>query len=57
MKRSAMKSLAVLLALVTVVCQAQQFFADVVYTKVPAGQGSSTGAAAAAAVPSSRIFV
>lgn len=57
MKCSAIKSLAVLLALVTVVCQAQEFSADVVYTKVPAGQGSSTGAAAAAAAPSSRIFV
>ena len=57
MKCSAMKSLAVLLALVTVVCQAQEFSADVAYTKIPAGQESSTGAAAAAAAPSSRIFV
>lgn len=57
MKCSAMKSLAALLAMITVVCQAQEFSADVAYTKIPAGQESSTGAAAAAAAPSSRIFV
>ena len=57
MKCSATKSLALLLALIPVVCQAQDFYADVVYTKVPAAQQSSTGTGAAATAPSSRIFV
>jgi hypothetical protein len=49
---------AVLLALMAVVCQAQDFSADVVYTSVPATQASSTGTAAAAApAPSSKILV
>jgi len=57
MKCSATKSLAVLLALIPVVCQAQDFSADVVYTRVPAAQESSTGTGAAATALSSRIFV
>jgi hypothetical protein len=57
MKCSATKSLALLLAMIPVVCQAQDFSADVVYTKVPAAQQSSTATGAAATAPSSRIFV
>jgi hypothetical protein len=59
MKCSASNSLALamLLAMIAVVCQAQDFSADVVYTKVPAAQESSAGAAAAATAPASRIFV
>jgi hypothetical protein len=58
MKCGATSSLAaVLLALTSVVCQAQDFSADVVYTSVPATQESSTGTAATAPAPASRIFV
>ena len=57
MKCSSTRALVVLLALFTAVCQAQDFSADVLYTKVPAAQGSSTGTAATATAPSSRIFV
>lgn len=57
MKCSATHSLAMLLAMIAIVCQAQDFSADVVYTKGPAAQESSTGTAAAATAPSSRIFV
>lgn len=58
MKCSATNCLAImLLAMVAVVCQAQDFSADVVYTKVPTAQESSAGTAAAATAPSSRIFV
>ena len=58
MKCSATSSLAVvLLVLVAVVCQAQDSSADVVYTNVPAKQEPSTGTAAAATSPASRIFV
>jgi hypothetical protein len=58
MKYSATKALAaVLLALMTVVCQAQDFYADVVYKSAPAAQESSSGAAATALSPASRIFV
>jgi len=58
MKRSATSSVAVvLLALMAGICQAQDFSADVVYTRVPATQASPIGTAAPAAKPSSRIFV
>jgi len=57
MKCSATNSLAMLLAMIAIVCQAQDFSADVVYTKGPAVQESSTGTAAAATAPSYRIFV
>lgn len=58
MKYSATNTLAaVLLALMTVVCQAQDFSADVVYKSAPATQESSSGAAATALSPTSRIFV
>jgi hypothetical protein len=48
---------AVLLVLMSVVCQAQDFSADVVYTSVPATQESSKGTAATAPTTASRIFV
>jgi hypothetical protein len=58
MKCSATCSLvAVLLALMTVICQAQDFSADVVYSSVPATQQPSTGTATTAPAPVSRIFV
>ena len=58
MKCSAANTLAaILLTLMTVVCQAQDFSADVVYTNVPGPQESSTGTVAAAPAPASRIFV
>ena len=57
MKYSAMNALAAaLLALMTVVCQAQDFSADVVYPSAPATQESSSGAATAPS-STSRIFV
>jgi hypothetical protein len=58
MKYSATNTLApVLLALTTVVCQAQDFSADVVYKSAPDTQESSGGAGAAALSPTARIFV
>lgn len=58
MKCSATSSLAaVLLALMSVVCRAQDFSADVVYTSVPATRESATGTTATASAPVSRIFV
>jgi hypothetical protein len=58
MKYSATNTLAaVLLALTTVVCQGQDFSADVVYTSPEATQESSSGAAPTPLLPTSRIFV
>ena len=58
MRCNATSSLAaVLLAGMAVVCQAQDFSADVVYTKVQTAQAPPTGIAPPALSPSSRIFV
>jgi hypothetical protein len=58
MKYSATNTLAaVLLVLMTVVCQAQDFSADVVYKSAPATRESSSGADATALSPTARIFV